>query len=285
MLGAGRGQSLAEQLRSGTGATRAEAALSLAGVDSPQATTMLTHALADPDLDVRAAAGLALASLRDPASIAALAGIVAGWDHPVLARCRHAALRTLTAFRGQEAAVALARALATVRPERPLGLQEHSALLAVAYAEPAGAAAPLVVRALVALLGHRDEVVAERAASLVALFPAESHGPLARALRTGTAAEVRRRAATALGACRQDAAVAALVAALEDPVPQVRAAAARSLGDMRDPATAVALQAAGGDPDETVREAARSALGKLGTAAAATRVAAGLGVLAHPSPG
>jgi HEAT repeat protein len=280
----GRGRDLAEQLRSGSDVKRAEAALALAEFDSPEATTALTDALADARPDVRAAAGLALASLRDPASIAALAEIVAGWDHPVLARCRRAALRTLTVFRGQDAAVALARALATVRPDRPLGLQEHSALLAVAYAEPAGAAAPLVVRALVALLGHGDEAVAERAASLLGLFPAESHGPLARALRTGRAPEVRRRAATALGACRQDAAVAALVAALRDPAPEVRAAAASSLGDMRDPATAVALRDAGGDPDESVREAARSALARLGTVATATRMAAGLGVLAHPSP-
>lgn len=284
MPGAERSRSLAEQLRSESEAKRAEAALALGAVDSPEATALLIAALTDPDVGVRAAAGLALASLRDPASIPALAEIVAGWDHPVLARCRRAALRTLTAFRGQDAAVALARALATVRPDRPLGLQERSALLAVAYAEPAGAAAPLVVRALVALLGSRDGPVAERAASLLGLFPAESHGPLARALRTGGAPEVRRRAATALGACRQDAAVAALVDALDDPSPQVRAAAARSLGDMRDPATAVALREAGADPDESVREAARSALGRLGTVATATRMATGLGVLAHPSP-
>jgi HEAT repeat protein len=224
--------------------------------------------LDDPDLDVRAAAGLALASLRDPASVAELAAIVAGWHHPELARARRAALHTLIAFRTQEAAVELARALATFH-SAPLELQERSALLAVAYAEQAGMAAPRVVRALVALLGHEEPPVADRATSLLMLFPAESHGPLERALRTGATPEVRRRAAQALGACRQDTAVSALVSALEDPEPAVRAASARSLGDMRDPATAVELRAAGGDGDEDVREAARSALRKLRTVASA----------------
>ena len=189
MVTAARGRSLEQQLRSGTDAKRAEAALRLAEHDSPAAVSALTEALSDPAREVRAAAGLALASLRDPASIPALAAIVAGWDEPGLARCRRAALRALTAFRGPEAAVELARALATVRADRPLGLQEQSALLAVAYAEPAGEAAPLVVRALVSLLAH--EPAAEHATALLTLFPAESHGPLARALRTATAPEVR----------------------------------------------------------------------------------------------
>jgi HEAT repeat protein len=117
------------------------------------------------------------------------------------------------------------------------------------------------------------------------LFPSESHGPLARTLRTAARADVRRRAARALGACRQGAAVAALVKALKDCDAGVRAAAARSLGDMRDPATAAALQAAGGDGDEGVREAARSALHKLGAVASATSLAAGFGLLPQRSPG
>ena len=115
MVTAARGRSLEQQLRSGTDAKRAEAALRLADLDSPAAVSALTEALSDPATEVRAAAGLALASLRDPASIPALAEIVAGWDEPTLARCRRAALRALAAFRGQEAAVELARALATVR--------------------------------------------------------------------------------------------------------------------------------------------------------------------------
>jgi HEAT repeat protein len=234
--------------------------------------------------EVRAAAGLALASLSDPASIAALAQIVAGWDDPALEHSRRAALRTLAAFHGPDAAVVLARALSTVRPERPVGLEDQSALLAVAYSEAAGTAAPLVVRALVPFLAHDEDAVAERAASLLALFPAEGHGPLARTLRMANAPAVRRRAATALGACRQGAAVTALVAALRDPAAEVRAAAARSLGDMRDPATAGALEAAGGDADETVRHAARSALRKIGAVASAANPAASLKVLAQRSP-
>jgi HEAT repeat protein len=285
MLGAARAPTVEKRLPSGTDAKRAEGALKLAEQDSPASVAALSEALSDTAPEVRAAAALALASLRDPASIAALAEIVADWDDPPLARCRRAALQTLTAFRGQEAAIVLARALATVRPERPVGLEEHSALLAVAYAEPAGAAAPLVVRALVPLLAHDEDAVAERAASLLALFPAEGHGPLARTLRLASAPAVRRRAATALGACRQGAAVTALVAALRDSAAEVRAAAARSLGNMRDPATVGALEAAGGDADETVRGAARSALRKVGAVASAPHMAASLGVLAQRTPG
>jgi HEAT repeat protein len=271
-------------LRRATAARRAEGALALAELDAPESVEALTESLADPDLEVRAAAGLALASLRDPDSVAALAGVVAGWNDPALARCRRAALRTLVAFRSKKAAVELARALATARAAT-VELDERSALLAVAYAEPTGVAVPTVVRTLVSLLAHDERPVAERAAALLMLFPAESHGPLARALRSASEPEVRRRAAQALGACRRDSAVAALVAALGDPVSGVRAAAARSLGDMRDPATAVALKNASGDADEGVREAARAGLQKLGTVATATAVATGLGVPAHPPRG
>jgi HEAT repeat protein len=257
MLGLVRERSLEGQLRLGTDTERAEAALKIAEQESPAAVSALTEALSDTAIEVRAAAGLALASLRDPVSIDALAEIVAGWDDPKLASCRRAALRTLSAFRGQGAAVALACALATVQPERPVGLGDRSALLTVAYAEPAGAtAAPVVVRALVGLLAHDEDPVSERAASLLALFPSESRGPLARTLRTATAPAVRARAATALRACRQGAAVTALEAALEDPDAEVRAAAARALGDLRDPATASALEAAGGDGNQHVRQAA-----------------------------
>jgi hypothetical protein len=239
--------------RSATSARRAGGAPAHAELDSPATVDALTTALADPDPEARVAAGLALAGLRDPASIPKLARIVASWADPALARCRRAALRTLVDFRTEEAAVELARALATADPA-PLDLQERSALLAVAYAEPSGVAAPRVVRALVALLPHEDDAVAERAASLLMLFPSESNGPLARTLRTASAPDVRRKAAQALGACRQDTAVAALVAALGDPVPRVR-------------------------------EAARSALGERDTAATTTDIAAGVALVAQPSSG
>ena len=130
------------------------------------------------------------------------------------------------------------------------------------------------------MLAHDEDPIAERAASLLALFPAEIHGPLARALRTATAPDVRRRAATALGACRDDPAVTALIAALEAPAPEVRVAAAGSLGNLRNRATAVAPEAAGGDGDARVRQAARSALRKLGAVPTTTNAAANFAALA-----
>jgi HEAT repeat protein len=157
-------------------------------------------------------------------------------------------------------------------------------MLAVTYAEPSGVAALRVVRALVSLLAHENETVAERAVSLLMLFPSESSRPLACTLRAECSPDVRRRAAQALGACRQDMAVNALVTALRDPAPGVRAAAARSIPwrharprDGRRP------HAAGGDTDEGVREAPRSALQELGTAATATSIAAGFGLVAQRS--
>ena len=248
------------------GRSAADGAVALAELDSPAAVDALTAALGDPEPSARESAALALAGLRDPGSIPALARIVAGWDKPALARCRRAALHTLVAFRTEEAAMELARELACAGPE-PVDLHQRAALLAVAHAEPSGMAARRVVRTLVRLLAHQDQAVAERAVSFLMLFPSESSRPLARALAAGCGPDVRRRAAQALGACRQHTAASALVTALRDSAPCVRAAAAQSLGDIRDPATTVALHAAGGDGDESVREAARSALDKLGAAA------------------
>jgi HEAT repeat protein len=109
-------------LWSRTAARRAEDLLALATRDSAESVEALTEALANPDPEIRAAGGIALASLRDPASIPELAEIVAAWDGPPLAACRRAALRTFVAFRSEEAAVQLAHTLAKACPERPLDL-------------------------------------------------------------------------------------------------------------------------------------------------------------------
>jgi HEAT repeat protein len=265
---AGRG--LVERLRSGkTPADRAEAALALAEFDSPETVEALTRALADPAWSVQSAAGMALASLRDPASARALANIVAAWSRPEHATVRRAALRALTAFRSERAAVALARELTVAQPGRSLDLEERSALLAVVYAEPSGLSASRVVRALVDLLDSGDGAAAGRAVSLLVLFPAESGAPLARKLRRAPTPAARRRAAEALRACRQDAAVAALVQALRDPAAEVRRAAAASLGHLRDPIASGALQEATRDLDEGVRRAAGKSVAALGTIAGA----------------
>jgi HEAT repeat protein len=260
---------------------RAEAMLVLAERDSSDSVRDLTLALDDPAPRVRASAALALASMRDPVATSALTAIVAGWRDPGFARCRRAALSTLAAFRSEEAAAELAGALATARPDEAPDLEDRSALLMVVYAEPTGVAAPRVVRSLVGLLAH--DYAADRAVSLLGLFPSESYAPLARVLRVSRIPSVRRRAARALSACRRDTVVSALIAALDDPAPEVRAEATRSLGAMRDPAAAGPLQRVAGDPDDSVCAAARSALQALGAVATASKVAAGVTRLAERS--
>lgn len=230
-----------------TPADRVAAALALAEAGGPEAVAALTAALTDPSPEVRAAAALSLASVRDPASTPALVGIVATWNDPSLISCRRAALRALAAFRSEDAALGLARALVADASGGPVGLEERSALLAVVYAEPKGVAVVRVVRTLVEQLGHEDDACADRAALLLELFPSESCRPLARTLRSARHPGARRRAAQALRACRNDDAVSALVAALGDRAPAVRAAAARTLGGMRDATAVTALRIAAGD--------------------------------------
>jgi HEAT repeat protein len=266
-----------ERLRSGrTSDDRVAAALALAEIDSPESVAALSNALGDRSQEVRTVAALVLADLRDPTSTAALARVVATWTDQSLIVCRRAALRRLAAFRSEDAALELTQALVTCAPEAPLGLEERSALLAVVYAEPMGAAATRVVRALVALLWHDDDDRADRAALLLELFPSESCGPLARTLRSARPVGARRRAAQAVRVCRGDDAISALVAALSDRAPAVRAAAARSLGEIRAPTAVSALHRTARDPDDAVREAARSALADIDVVATPTEMAARL---------
>jgi HEAT repeat protein len=278
------GPELIARLRSGrTPRQRADAAQELAAVDSKDVVMALVEALGDPDPEVRVDAGIALASLRDPATIPVLAAIVARWTAPALTRPRGAALRTLVAFRSPQAAVTLARALAQGGSDPSPDLNDRSALLAVVHAEPGGTAGPLVVRALAAMLSEAHERVAERAGGLLELFPADIPGPLVRVLRTAKAPAVRRRAVRALRACRSSEAVAALIGALSDPAPEVRAEAARVLQDVRDPAAVEALHDAAGDSDEDVRRTAEAALGALGAVATAAGMASRFAPLPNPS--
>ena len=255
-------------------AGRAAAALELAGVDSPDSVARLTEALADPAVEVRANAALALASLRDPEAIPALAAIAAGWVAPPFARCRQAALGALATFRSERAAIELAEALLVACPGKQLTLEHRSILLGVTYADPGGRAAARVVRTLMVALEGGRGLAGDRAATLLELFPAESEAPLVRTLRFASNPAARRRAAKTLRVCRHDDAVAALIEALDDRAAFVRATAARALGEMRDPISLQPLSTAAADPHPDVRDAARAALASLGTVAA-VREAAG----------
>jgi HEAT repeat protein len=280
-----RGGDPLSRLRSGQAPRdRAAAALALAELDSAEAVAALTVALDDRAAEVRVNAALALASLRDPASIPALARIAAQWLEPELERCRQAALVTLSAFRSEAAAVAVARALVGGRRTTPLSVEDRSILLGVAYADPSGVAAARVVRTLVPLLAGDDDGNGERAAGLLELFPNESRALLVRTLRTDAGAKVRRRAAQALRVCRHDEAVSALLLALTDSAGEVRAAAARSLGDIRDPAAVEPLCIAAADADPRVRDAAQSALAALGAVGTAAGMVAGFAPVDRKRP-
>jgi HEAT repeat protein len=256
-----------------TPAGRAASLLEHAEVDSDASVAALTEALGDPAANVRANAALALASLRDPASIPALAAVAAGWVAPPLARSRQAALGALAAFRSERAAIELAEALLVACPGEQLSLEHRSTLLGVAYADPAGRAAARVVRTLMASLEGERGLTGDRAGALLELFPAESVAPLVRTLRASSSPTARRRAAKTLRVCRHDDAVSALIGALDDRVADVRAMAARSLGEMRDPVSLEPLSAAAADPHPGVRDAAKAAIASLGAVAAVRETA------------
>jgi hypothetical protein len=88
-------------------------------------------------------------------------------------------------------------------------------------------------------------------------------GPLIRALRYDANAEVRGRAAEALGTLGGPRAVEPLLEALRGPSEVVRERAAKALGALGDTRAIPALRAAAEDPDRYVKAAAADALKRL----------------------
>jgi HEAT repeats/PBS lyase HEAT-like repeat len=211
------------------------AGVAVADFDEPRVVRALCAALEEPDETVRTAIVRSLASLRDPASIPYLAVAVASWTAPRLAPPRRAALEGLIHFVKRGACTALATALGATRgrpsahggrsggPRYDGAGRGHGC-----WCGPRGTSSgPAAER--------RARRVAARAEALLAIFPAESVGPLTRELRPGRA---RGRATRALGATSSGEAVEALIAALQDEPGEVPASAARALGAVGDPIAA-----------------------------------------------
>ena len=108
-----------------------------------------------------------------------------------------------------------------------------------------------------------DANVRARAARALGQHQVHAAAPVLRTALGDEDAAVRRRAAWALGRIRDDAAVDGLLALLRDPVQEVRERAAWALGTLRNPAAVDGLVAALKDADATVQERIAWALGRI----------------------
>ena len=122
---------------------------------------------------------------------------------------------------------------------------------------------PRLVRTFIGALGDTDAEVRERAARALGRSRVSEAAPALRTALRDENAEVRERAAWALGRIRDEAAVDSLVGLLDDPEPDVRERAAWALGMLRIPAAVDGLVATLDDADEDVQERIAWALGRI----------------------
>jgi chemotaxis protein methyltransferase CheR len=211
----------------------------LAAIADPAAVPRLTECLSSDDSNIRVAAAEALRAIGGPAAAAALRTCLPTADRDL----RLAALEGLAALSTRVPRRELAPFLddPLLREAALLALggcadPEAAPALVAALAEPRRALREAAVRALARLLmstAHPERSGREAAA--------ESRGPLAalepgaraqlRAMLTAGGAEVRRAAATVIGACGQPDDAALLTAQLDDP--DVGAACAAALAALR----------------------------------------------------
>jgi HEAT repeat protein len=260
---------------------------------APEAAALLPR-LTDADPVVRRIALLELADLEEPSALPRIADVLA---HDAAADVRGEAARILGSWEQAWVVDALCHALIDIDHEvRSAAAHSLSALKDVAsgpvlhrwatHADPFVLAA--VLRALRELryadalqpalraLTHDDDAVrAEAVVVLGWLKDGEALAPLAHTATTDANADIRRAAVGALGfaASTDTVAVAALLAALDDPVWAVREETATTLGKLRTTSARDALIAALDDDYWQVRLRAARALGQLGDRAAALPVA------------
>ncbi|HEX6133115.1 MAG TPA: peptidylprolyl isomerase [Longimicrobiales bacterium] len=278
---------------------RARAVLAAGRIRDPAATSLLLHALRDPDAGVRARAAFALGELADSSTeVLAALGTVALRDDVRAAVEAAAALGRIGSARGR---AALDSILSRPSPPAPL---VHEALLVV-WRLPSDAGTIANVgrwlqtadaetrwRAAYALArgggrsapGHLLQAVADQDARVRAYVArglraglADSAGVRTRALAALLTAardshpHVRINALNQLAAYRENGRTTpVLAAALQDGDPNVAIAAAAGLGQAEDPTSSAALRAATapGRPDG-LRTAALQAWLRVDSAAAA----------------
>ena len=130
-------------------------------------------------------------------------------------------------------------------------------------AAPRGGVGARLASTFIDALRDPDANVRARAARALGQHRAQAAATVLRAALDDEDADVRRQAAWALGRIRDDAAVDGLLDLLRDPVQEVRERAAWALGTLRNPAAVDGLVAALEDADAAVQERIAWALGRI----------------------
>ncbi len=130
-------------------------------------------------------------------------------------------------------------------------------------AAPLGAVESRLASTFIDALRDPDANVRARAARALGQHRAQAAATVLRTALGDEDAVVRRQAAWALGRIRDDAAVDGLLNLLRDPVQEVREGAAWALGTLQDPAAVNGLVAALEDADAAVQERIAWALGRI----------------------
>ena len=129
--------------------------------------------------------------------------------------------------------------------------------------EPSGTVESRLAETFIAALSDPDANVRARAARALGQHRVHAAATVLRTALGDEDADVRKRAAWALGRIRDDAAVDSLLNLLRDPVQEVRERAAWALGALRNPTAVDGLVAALEDADAAVQERIAWALGRI----------------------
>jgi putative membrane-bound dehydrogenase-like protein len=157
------------------------------------------------------------------------------------------------------------------KPDLPGGIYRVRRTGAHGIDDPRGQRLAWPTMTAAALAGYLDDprpAVIERSIAQLARLGASAIDVLARTVRSGRSAELRRNAVWTLTRIEGDAARGAVRAALEDRDDSVRQAAAHSAGLWRDPGARPALVTAVASGRPAVQRAAAEALGRIGDAGA-----------------